>query len=165
MSARLLVILARVVAVIVAAVAVVLLLGPFGAPDGWDKVLHAAGFYGFTLLALACFPWHRKGDLIVTVLALGASSELAQGITGRDMSVFDFCADAAGVALAAGPIYVARFRQIAQRQPNLAGAPAQPIERRQRVRRPHEGEAVGLARVQPTRRRRSGKTSTNIRVT
>jgi VanZ family protein len=107
----------RILTVFLAAIATVLLLGPFHAPQGWDKVAHATMFYGFTLLALVCLPWNRKGEIVLAVIAIGAASEIAQGITGRDMSVFDWLADAAGAMVAAVPIYVARLRQIAQQAP------------------------------------------------
>jgi VanZ family protein len=105
---------ARLLTVFAGAVATVLLLGPFHAPDGWDKVAHATMFYGFTLLALVCLPWNRKTDIIAAVIAIAAASEIAQGVTGRDMSLFDWLADAAGAIVAAVPVYVARLRQVAQ---------------------------------------------------
>ena len=91
-----------------------LLLGPFHAPQGWDKLAHGTMFYGFTLLARVCLPWSRKGDIVAAVIAIGAASEIAQGLTGRDMSVFDWLADAAGAIVAAAPVYVAQLRQVAQ---------------------------------------------------
>ena len=107
----------RILTVFAGAIATVLLLGPFHAPQGWDKLAHGTMFYGFTLLALVCLPWSRKGDIVLAVIAIGAASEIAQGLTGRDMSVFDWLADTAGAMVAAMPVYVARLRQIAQQAP------------------------------------------------
>ena len=108
----------RILTVFAGAIATVLLLGPFHAPQGWDKLAHGTMFYGFTLLALICLPWSRKGDIVAAVIAIGAASEIAQGFTGRDMSVFDWLADAAGAIVAAAPVYVARLRQVAQEAEN-----------------------------------------------
>lgn len=110
----------RILTVFAAAIATVLLLGPFHAPQGWDKLAHGTMFYGFTLLALICLPWSRKGDIVAAVIAIGAASEIAQGLTGRDMSVFDWLADAAGAIIAAVPVYVARLRQVAQQAQEVA---------------------------------------------
>ncbi len=107
----------RILTVFLAAIGTVLLLGPFHVAQGWDKVAHATMFYGFTLLALVCLPWNRKAEIVLAVIAIGAASEIAQGFTGRDMSVFDWLADSAGAVVAAVPIYVARLRQIAQQAP------------------------------------------------
>jgi hypothetical protein len=110
----------RILTVFAGAIATVLLLGPFHAPQGWDKLAHGTMFYGFTLLALICLPWSRKGDIVAAVIAIGAASEIAQGLTGRDMSVFDWLADAAGAIVAAVPVYVARLRQVAQQAQEVA---------------------------------------------
>lgn len=124
---------ARLATVFAAAIATVLLLGPFHAPQGWDKVAHATMFYGFTLLALVCLPWNRKEEVVLAVIAIAAASEVAQGLTGRDMSLFDWLADAAGALVAALPVYVARLRQLAGQAAD--GAPG-PGDRRRRVVRP-----------------------------
>ncbi|WP_372784525.1 VanZ family protein [Phenylobacterium sp.] len=104
----------RILTVFAAAIATVLLLGPFHAPNGWDKLAHGTMFYGFTLLALVCLPWNRKEDIVLAVILIGGASEIAQGFTGRDMSLFDWLADSAGAIVAAVPVYVARLRQVAQ---------------------------------------------------
>ena len=120
----------RILTVFAAAIATVLLLGPFHAPQGWDKLAHATMFYGFTLLALVCLPWSRKGEIVLAVVAIGAASEIAQGFTGRDMSVFDWLADSAGALIAAAPVYVAQLRQVAQQAPS--GVPDRRMGRRVR---------------------------------
>jgi hypothetical protein len=120
----------RILTVFAGAIATVLLLGPFHAPQGWDKLAHGAMFYGFTLLALVCLPWNRKGDIVVAVIAIGGASEIAQHFTGRDMSLFDWLADAAGAIVAAAPVYVARLRQIAQQAPAGLAERRKPTGRR-----------------------------------
>jgi VanZ family protein len=115
------VLLVRFLTVFAGVIATVLLLGPFHAPPGWDKLAHGTMFYGLTLLALVCLPWNRKGEIVVALIAIGGASEIAQHFTGRDMSLFDWLADAAGVIVAAAPVYVARLRQIAQQAEGVVG--------------------------------------------
>lgn len=109
------VVLLRLGVLFVCAVGLVLLLGPFHLPNGLDKVAHVAGFYGFTLVALAALPWNRKTDILLAAAFIALSSEAAQAFTGRNMSLLDMAADVAGVAAAGLPIYVAEFRAAAQR--------------------------------------------------
>jgi len=62
-----------------------------------DKLNHAAAFA--TLSALGSLGWPRQVVRLAILLALtGAGIEILQGITGRDMSVFDWFADCAGMA-------------------------------------------------------------------
>lgn len=62
-----------------------------------DKLNHAAAFA--TLSALGCLGWPLQVVRLAVLLALmGAAIEILQGITGRDMSVFDWFADCAGMA-------------------------------------------------------------------
>lgn len=105
----------RVGAVVLAAFATIGVLGPFELPLGIDKAAHVGLFYGFMVLCFAALPWHRKQDLATAGVAIAAASEIAQAFTGRSMSLADFAANCLGVALATCPIYVARFRHLAQR--------------------------------------------------
>lgn len=109
------ILIARMATVFAGAIGTVLLLGPFNASDGWDKLAHGAMFYGLTLLALASLPSNRKEDIALAVVAIAGASEVAQHFAGRDMSLFDWLADTAGVCLATAPVYVARMRHLAQR--------------------------------------------------
>ncbi len=105
---------ARYLTVLLAGAAVVLMLGPFAIADGWDKFAHAGMFYGFSLLTLLCLPWSRKDEIFLALIAVAATSEISQRLTGRSASTIDLLADLAGVVVAAAPVYVARFRQVAQ---------------------------------------------------
>ncbi len=107
--------LIRLAALLVCATGVALLLGPFHLPNGVDKVAHVAGFYGLTLLALAALPWNRKADILIAMSAIALSSEVAQSLAGRTMSITDMLADLTGVLAAGAPVFVAEFRTHAQR--------------------------------------------------
>jgi VanZ family protein len=116
--------LIRALALLGAAVAAYLMLDPrLGLPSGWDKLAHVAGFYGFTLVALVCMPWHRKGEVIRAVAVVAILSEFTQTLTGRSMEALDLTADLVGLGLAAVPIYAAAFRQYAQHARHKATAP------------------------------------------
>ena len=68
---------------------------------GVDKLAHALGF-GVITVATARLAADRRELLAVVLfgLALGAATELAQsGVPGRTPDVFDFLADAVGVAV------------------------------------------------------------------
>ena len=122
----------RIVLVFVAAAGVFLALGPFNVSAPFDKAVHAGCFYGFTLLALAALPWHRKNDVAWAAIGIGLASEFAQAVFGRDGSIGDILADAVGVGLAAAPLWVAQFRSTAQRHrfTSLADLRAQDHRRR-----------------------------------
>ena len=96
------------------ALAIWLLLGPFELENGLDKAVHAGAFYAFALAALFCMPWSRQGEVLLATLLIAISSEAAQAATGRNASMLDCGANLTGVAVAAIPFYVARFRAVAQ---------------------------------------------------
>ena len=124
----------RIGAIFAAALTTLLLLGPFsyasfGLPFE-DFVAHGILFYGLTLLALLALPQVRQADLIAAALALAGASELAQALTGREMSWADLGGDAMGVMFAAGPLYAARFRAVVQRDRHTSLASLQKRNRR-----------------------------------
>ncbi|ESX15396.1 VanZ family protein [Mesorhizobium sp. LSJC255A00] len=64
-----------------------------------DKLNHAAAFA--TLSALGSLGWPQQVVRLAVLLAFtGAAIEILQSVTGRDMSVFDWFADCAGMAYA-----------------------------------------------------------------
>ncbi len=67
----------------------------------WDKLEHALAFFGMTLWFSGLIGRHRYGWLAVWLLLLGGGIEIAQGLMGwgRDMDIWDFVADALGVAV------------------------------------------------------------------
>ncbi|WP_244440054.1 hypothetical protein [Mesorhizobium metallidurans] len=64
-----------------------------------DKLNHAAAFAVLAALGSLGWPEH-KARLIVLLALTGAAIELLQGmqVTGRDMSIFDWFANCAGMA-------------------------------------------------------------------
>ena len=71
-------------------------------------------FYAGTCAAYALLPFVRRGDIPLVAAWVVLLSELAPCITGQLISPGKVTADAAGVLMAAGPIYIARLRQVLQ---------------------------------------------------
>lgn len=73
---------------------------PTPGPVGWaDKVWHVLGFLAITLSLQVAPVWRdRLGAALLAVL-IGAGVEVVQDWVGRDRSVMDLVADAAGAAL------------------------------------------------------------------
>lgn len=70
----------------------------------WDKLEHATAFFGMTFWFGGLVRRERFWILGVTMSALGAGIEIAQGTMGlgRDMDIHDWVADSIGVLLALG---------------------------------------------------------------
>jgi peptidoglycan/LPS O-acetylase OafA/YrhL len=70
-----------------------------------DKLQHALAFFLLALLARVGYPEARVADrLMLGLLAYGLFIELVQGLLPwRECSLFDWAADAAGVALGSLP--------------------------------------------------------------
>lgn len=64
-----------------------------------DELAHASLFFVLALLFYGSFQMRRR-TLAVIVLALGAVTEVLQGMVGRSPSVTDFIADGAGLGAA-----------------------------------------------------------------
>ena len=71
-------------------------------------------FYAGTLVAYGLLPFVRRGDVPLVAAWVVLLSELAPCFTGQLMSPINVTADIVGVAMAAGPIYIARLRQVLQ---------------------------------------------------
>jgi hypothetical protein len=100
--------------VLVCAVALVLPLSlrPSILPHGMTT--DAVIFYGVTAGAYGLLPFVRRGDIAMAAMWLVLAVGVAPCVEGRELSAQHMFADMAGVLMAAGPIYLARFRQIAQ---------------------------------------------------
>ena len=103
--------------------ALIALTGPFkydqlGLPFP-DTVAHALLFYGLGALMLGALPRSRTSDLAFALIGLGAASEVAQALVGREMSLHDFVGDLAGAALVFLPVYTARFRELVRTRPHI----------------------------------------------
>ena len=71
-------------------------------------------FYTGTATAYALMPYVRRGDIPLVAAWVVLLAELAPCFVGEMMSPVRVTADALGVLMATGPIYVARLRQMQQ---------------------------------------------------
>ncbi|MBU1375195.1 MAG: hypothetical protein KKE02_19995 [Alphaproteobacteria bacterium] len=71
-------------------------------------------FYLGTTLAYGLMPYVRRGDIPLVAAWVVLLAELAPCVAGQLISPVKVTADVLGVLMAAGPIYVARLRQIQQ---------------------------------------------------
>ena len=71
----------------------------FGWVENWnDKLLHFFAYFGLSAMAAAAFKErHPVFFAGVALMLLGGVLEIVQGLTGRDMSVYDEIANVAGV--------------------------------------------------------------------
>jgi VanZ family protein len=129
----------------------VVMLGPFQDLElrfGFtDKEAHAIAFFAVTNALFIIAPRRRRTDLAVVAAALGLAIELLQGLTGRDMSLADFIADAAGIAAAVLPGMVERLRHQLRIHPDLSVRQLRAMDRRKRRRRrpAPQGQGQGAA--------------------
>ena len=116
------------VAVLSIAIILVLMVSLRAAGLPWLVTLHVLTFYGITAGAYAALPFIRRGDILMVSSWLVLGAGVAPCFAGQELSAPHTFADMAGVLMAAGPIYIARYRQVAQ-------GDVRPQQRR-------EGEAV-----------------------
>jgi drug/metabolite transporter (DMT)-like permease len=76
--------------------------------------LHGLTFYGVTVGAYGLLPFVRRGDIAIVAMWVVLGVGVAPCFVGQELSAQDMFADMAGVVLGAAPIYIARFRQVAQ---------------------------------------------------
>lgn len=124
----------RVVGVFAGLAAAAALSGPFrygdlGLPFP-DTVAHALLFYSLTLLLLASMPRSRAAEVALAAVALGAASEVAQSLVGREMSLHDFAGDSIGVLVAYAPVAITRLRELARTHPHQTFAEIRAQDRR-----------------------------------
>ncbi|THD64731.1 hypothetical protein [Phenylobacterium sp.] len=80
-----------------------------------DTVLvDALSFYGVTAAAYVLLPFVRRGDVAIVAMWIVLGVGVAPCFSGQEISASHMFADMAGVLMAAGPVYIARFRQVAQ---------------------------------------------------
>jgi hypothetical protein len=80
-----------------------------------DNIAARAGlFYAITCSAYVFLPFIRRGDIAMVTMWLVLAVGIAPCIGGRELDPTHMFADMAGVLMAAGPIYIARFRQTMQ---------------------------------------------------
>jgi len=77
-------------------------------------VVHAMTFYGVTTGAYGLLPFVRRGDIAVVAMWMVLGVGVAPCFIGQELSASHMFADMAGVLMGVAPVYIARFRQIAQ---------------------------------------------------
>jgi len=75
---------------------------------------HAMVFYLVTAGAYAVLPFVRRGDIAMVAMWLVLAVGIAPCFAGQELSAEHKFAYMGGVLMAAAPIYIARFRQLAQ---------------------------------------------------
>lgn len=76
--------------------------------------VHTLTFYGVTAGAYILLPFVRRGDIAMVAMWLVLGVGVAPCFAGQELSATHMFADMAGVLMSAAPVYIARFRQIAQ---------------------------------------------------
>ncbi|HLZ75601.1 hypothetical protein [Phenylobacterium sp.] len=71
-------------------------------------------FYGATCGAYGVLPFVRRGDIFMVAMWVVLGVGVAPCFSGQELSPPHMFGGMAGVLMAAGPIYLARFRQVAQ---------------------------------------------------
>ena len=84
-------------------------------------------FYAGTMAAYALMPFVRRGDIPLVAAWVVLLSELAPCVAGELISPVKVTADVLGVLMATIPIYVARLRQVQQRDIRPGGRRATEI--------------------------------------
>ncbi len=125
--------LLRLASALVVLTCAVVLVSPLSGMTLSDSIpVHALTFYGVTAGAYGLLPFVRRGDIVMVAMWVVLGVGIAPCFIGRELSASQMFADLAGVLMGAAPIYIARFRQIAQ-------GDIRPFHRR-----PTDAEAIGL---------------------
>lgn len=84
---------------------------PGQTPLVWDKLLHFTAYFGLSGLAFVALAGRTRRSVwaALGLVAMGGVLEIVQGMTGRDLSLYDEMANALGVlaGLGVGWIYLA----------------------------------------------------------
>lgn len=117
-----------------------------------ELTFDALTFYGVTIGAYGLLPFVRRGDVAIVAMWVVLGVGVAPCFVGREISAARMFADMAGVLMAAGPIFVARFRQVAQGDMRPYGrretdAVAVQASNSSHAREGRDAEGVGLAQA------------------
>jgi hypothetical protein len=96
------------------AVAVVAPLSLRAAVISDNPFVDLLAFYGVTCGGYGLLPFVRRGDIAMVAMWVVLGVGVAPCFTGQELSPAHMFGGMAGVLMAAGPVYIARFRQIAQ---------------------------------------------------
>ena len=86
-------------------------------------------FYAGASVAYGLMPFVRRGDVPLVAAWVVLISELTPCVSGQLLSPDKVTADVLGVLMAAGPIYIARLRQVLQGDVRPGGRRASEIRR------------------------------------
>lgn len=115
--------LARLALGLTFVICAVVMTGPYQTLESalfpWDKAAHFMAFYAVTSLAYLAFPRHRRLDLAIAMIVMGAGLEVLQAMVGRDAGLGDVLADAAGAFAVYAPGQIERLRQGARNPEGL----------------------------------------------
>jgi hypothetical protein len=107
----------RLASALVVLACVVVLVAPLSirsAAIPGSITLHVLTFYGVTAGSYGLLPFVRRGDIAVVAMWVVLGVGVAPCVFGEELSAPHMFADMAGVLMGAAPVYIARFRQIAQ---------------------------------------------------
>jgi hypothetical protein len=107
----------RLVSALIVLGCAVMLVAPLSLPLALthdNPMVGALIFYGVTAGAYGALPFVRRDDIAIVAMWLVLAVGVTPCVDGRELSAPHVFADMAGVLMAAVPIYVARYRQIAQ---------------------------------------------------
>lgn len=91
-----------------------LVLGISLMPPAQDFLARVLLFYAGSAIAYGLMPYVRRGDIPLVAAWVVLFAELAPCLSGEMISPKHVLADGLGVLMAAGPIYLARLRQVMQ---------------------------------------------------
>jgi hypothetical protein len=128
----------RLASALVVLACALVLVSPLSMKSGLvpDTILvDVMAFYGATCGAYGLLPFVRRGDIAMVAMWVVLGVGVAPCFSGQELSPAHMFGGMAGVLMAAGPIYIARFRQIAQgdvrphrrREMEDAAPPAKPL--------------------------------------
>lgn len=131
-------VLARIFLAVGGTVCAVGMIGPFQGVEEmlipWDKAAHFIAFYVLTSLLYVAFPKSRRVELTAVAILAGFGTEIAQGVSGRDMGLGDAMADTLGALAVLLPMYLQQMRSPRRVERRVSRSSEAMSDRRARVR-------------------------------
>ena len=107
----------RLISALVVLTCAVMLVAPLALPAAISPEkawIGALVFYAVTAGSYGALPFIRRGDIAAVAMWLMLAVGVAPCVQGHELSPPNMFADMAGVVMAIAPIYLARYRQVAQ---------------------------------------------------
>ena len=107
----------RLISALVVLTCAVMLVAPLALPAAISPERAWVGaliFYAVTAGSYGALPFIRRGDIAAVAMWLMLAVGVAPCAQGHELSPPNMFADMAGVLMAIAPIYLARYRQVAQ---------------------------------------------------